>query len=287
MTQKVKSQDKKTCYTCGAELLLDTTRPSGPEKETEFARRRFCNRECARRYKTLSAKEQLDLMPFKVCIGCGKRLEKLPDDIPFTYSRRTCCSKECGQSVRLYARTKLKQQTDARGKKVCPICLIDKPLCEFPVKKAKQNKTGIAYYQSYCNSCEYEVRMETRLQRLFSLSTDEYYGILEYQARKCAICRYSSDKLLHVDHDHKTGKIRGLICWLCNRGLSYFRDNPERFKAAAEYLLNPPATTFLGSDRFGCKGKTSSKANRTRKLIISPADLVRQRHKKETSGTNN
>jgi len=53
----------------------------------------------------------------------------------------------------------------------------------------------------------------------------------------CAICRDSIDfATAHVDHDHATNEIRGLLCANCNRGLGHFRDSPLRLRAAAAYV---------------------------------------------------
>jgi hypothetical protein len=52
----------------------------------------------------------------------------------------------------------------------------------------------------------------------------------------CAICRET--KIDRIDHDHKTGKVRGLLCHCCNAALGLFRDLPDRLRAAAEYLEN-------------------------------------------------
>lgn len=63
--------------------------------------------------------------------------------------------------------------------------------------------------------------------------------MLKTQGGRCAICpkKVSLDgKALSVDHCHTSGKIRGLLCSECNRGIGYFTDNPELLEAAAAYL---------------------------------------------------
>lgn len=61
------------------------------------------------------------------------------------------------------------------------------------------------------------------------------------QRERCAICRYKpsfDSYALAVDHDHKTGFVRGLLCGNCNLGLGNFKDNPELLKKAIIYLAN-------------------------------------------------
>lgn len=58
-----------------------------------------------------------------------------------------------------------------------------------------------------------------------------------YGGEGCWICGTGrKTRRLHIDHNHKTEKIRGLLCHRCNRGLACFRDNPERLRNAAVYL---------------------------------------------------
>lgn len=70
------------------------------------------------------------------------------------------------------------------------------------------------------------------------------YGLTEGAFREllqkhpvCAICGISfDDASLHVDHDHKTGNIRGLLCSRCNQGLGFFKDDPALVANASKYL---------------------------------------------------
>ena len=55
------------------------------------------------------------------------------------------------------------------------------------------------------------------------------------QGGKCAICGYALYRP-HIDHDHATGRVRAILCHLCNVGLGSFKDNPEALERAAEYV---------------------------------------------------
>lgn len=59
-------------------------------------------------------------------------------------------------------------------------------------------------------------------------------------SKECAIC--DSAEPLVVDHDHKTGAIRGMLCNHCNRGLGHFKDDPILLELAANYLMGIPVT---------------------------------------------
>jgi hypothetical protein len=71
----------------------------------------------------------------------------------------------------------------------------------------------------------------------YGVDETQYQLMCEEQHWLCAICGNPSTRNLHVDHDHATGKIRGLLCGPCNHGLGMFRDDPKRLRAAIRYLL--------------------------------------------------
>ena len=86
----------------------------------------------------------------------------------------------------------------------------------------------------------------------FGITKDKFYELLEYQGNVCSIC--GTDKPVKfknkkrdswaIDHDHKTGKIRGILCYYCNVALSYLEEDGF-VEAAQEYLNNPPASDIL------------------------------------------
>lgn len=87
------------------------------------------------------------------------------------------------------------------------------------------------------------------LRRTYGVTEAEYQRVLEHQGGRCAICRRkpAPGKNLHVDHDHRTGVIRGLLCLTCNHDLLGRRDkDPGLFERAAAYLVDPPAVLVLG-----------------------------------------
>jgi hypothetical protein len=81
-------------------------------------------------------------------------------------------------------------------------------------------------------------RMRERVT-LYQLSIEDYDEMLKRQENCCAICgvdKAGGKGSWHIDHDHKTGKVRGLLCSRCNLGLGYFKDSPENLKQAIAYL---------------------------------------------------
>ena len=92
-----------------------------------------------------------------------------------------------------------------------------------------------------------DVIRDQMLRRSFGITKKEYDAMLAAQGGVCAICKQpeilrthrngsNALRFLAVDHDHKTGQVRGLLCSGCNVGIGAFRENQERMVAAIRYL---------------------------------------------------
>ena len=105
------------------------------------------------------------------------------------------------------------------------------------VFKGKNKKRG-----NICNRCRYYSRnSEYKARRNgkkhgYSIDQKEYNNFLLIQNNRCAICKEEKD--LVIDHCHKTGKVRGLLCNTCNVGLGMLKDSPDIIRAASQYLTN-------------------------------------------------
>lgn len=71
------------------------------------------------------------------------------------------------------------------------------------------------------------------------VTQEQFDEMFVRQDGRCAICRQKNR--LFVDHDHKTGKARGLLCSRCNLGIGHFRDSPFLLANAISYVVAPPA----------------------------------------------
>lgn len=110
-------------------------------------------------------------------------------------------------------------------------------------------------YRSVCQDCrkkdqeeqyrrQKHQRIAYKLQKHYGLSYEDYTRFTELQQGVCAICRdpetwttqWGTPASLSVDHDHKAGRVRGLLCNRCNRGLGAARDDPVLLERMAEYL---------------------------------------------------
>lgn len=80
-----------------------------------------------------------------------------------------------------------------------------------------------------------KVNIHVRLYR-HEMTRKEYDRRLKKQKNRCAICRKIFRQTPHIDHSHKTGKNRGLLCSDCNKGLGFFKDSIQSLENSIEYL---------------------------------------------------
>ena len=134
--------------------------------------------------------------------------------------------------------------------KVCKVCGIEKEINQFGISHRKNKKPCI---RNYCRLCGNEKTRkhyannlnkyrEYNLKNKFGISLNEYNNLLELQNFQCAICgskdtKIKKSKYFSVDHDHKNGEVRGLLCHHCNVGLGHFQDNPTILFKAVDYLM--------------------------------------------------
>ena len=176
----------------------------------------------------------------RICKKCGVR--KTPEEFHFTgdktYRRRTC--KRCAGVMR-------------------KANLASKPPGEWE-----------------------EHLRKSHLRRKYGISSEEFYKLLKSQEGRCSICRVEMDsttrqnapKKVQVDHDHKTGQVRGLLCFSCNTGLGKFRDSEELLHKAIAYLKDPPNVQYR--DKFlGERERHHSKIAAQRMVEECPETIPR------------
>jgi len=141
--------------------------------------------------------------------------------------------------------------------KWCGRCKADLPLTYFAKNSAKKdglqerctpcrnehynkNRADISERRraSYCTDTSWE----RKIQYAYNLTKEDFLKMLDSQGNVCAICRsddWGCGKKTtrpHVDHNHETGKVRGLLCNNCNRSLGLLKDNADVLKSAVKYL---------------------------------------------------
>ena len=146
--------------------------------------------------------------------------------------------------------------------KRCPSCGKTKPATDFRPEASRPRGTA-----SYCRTCEPAIRRKRYLARrdahneyarryqqerperrsvyarryalkkLYGITPEQWDRMYEAQDGQCLICGTSpARKRLHVDHDHETGRVRGLLCSGCNSGIAHLRHDPQLLSKAIAYL---------------------------------------------------
>lgn len=120
-----------------------------------------------------------------------------------------------------------------------------KRLVRAPGPRCREHETAFKAAQKRAKHARW-------IQSTYGITADEYWALYDHQGGKCAICQRATGKtrMLSVDHDHKTGEVRGLLCNYCNRHvLGHLRDSVSALLRAVKYLLHPPARKVLTRHR--------------------------------------
>ncbi len=186
----------------------------------------------------------------KTCLDCGatKLLEDFspsPKGIAGRNSYCKICMRERSKASyrkrrAAVGRTVREARVVPVGERWCPDCETSKPLREFP--KNRSTSTG---YGDYCKPCHNTRGRENRMKNhgstrnyhlkgRYGITADDYDRLFDAQRGLCAGCWKAP--AAHVDHDHATGKVRGLLCFNCNQALGNSRDDIEVLRRLVNYL---------------------------------------------------
>lgn len=145
----------------------------------------------------------------------------------------------------------------ARG--LCPSCYQRARFLELPPEEQERRRLQKqATAKRYSNTRQFRAKqrvyMKEYRKKLPTTRPDYYYrsmygitkadrdAMIEAQGGLCAICRCpptgttKQNQVLHIDHDHVTGRVRAMLCSSCNFGLGKFKDDPELLAIAAQYI---------------------------------------------------
>ena len=116
--------------------------------------------------------------------------------------------------------------------------------CDYRYAKPRSTRCAICAKRQ-----AHRVSHNAHLKTRYGITREDYDKLLEYGEGKCWICNGgTSRRTLAVDHDHKTGMVRGLLCATCNKALRNFRDSATRFRNAADFLESDAARILIQQD---------------------------------------
>lgn len=124
----------------------------------------------------------------------------------------------------------------ARSERRCGKCGEIKPLDEFYKNQYRCKPCHKAYYKEW-NKANEAKRHSYHTRRRYGVDQTEYNRMFEEQGGRCKICNQEQpEKRLAVDHCHRTGKVRSLLCDPCNKAIGLLKDNPSLLRSAANYV---------------------------------------------------
>jgi hypothetical protein len=212
----------RPCIQCGGSLA--GKRPNA----------KYCSTECKHQHRAEAQKAEYHRRRREqACRWCGA-------EIPLDAGNRArTCSIKCGEAWQNHvasanARTRAARRAAWEANKP--------PCAECGGEIPSTRRPGVKYCSPDCKKQSMDVRWRKSNPHymrsyLYGMTAEDYAGLLEAQGNACAICGGEwTNGRPHVDHDHKTGKVRGLLCGPCNTGIGHLKDDPARLAAAITYL---------------------------------------------------
>jgi uncharacterized OB-fold protein len=190
---------ERACEACGNLFVPSRHHPN---------RQKWCSRECLNHARRVNPPEM-------TCPACGTVFAPI--------GRQKYCSRRC--TARMEARRRLGIAVPAVRK--CWWC-------------EKEFRPGVDGRQLYCSAEHARYVKSLWNVGKYGITRDDYRQAWRRQGGKCAICcqpeRTKRNHLLSVDHCHKTGRFRGLLCSHCNRAVGLLGDDPVVMESAARYV---------------------------------------------------
>lgn len=169
---------------------------------------------------------------FRNCPSCGKLQEyKTKIGLQKAIKLNSVC-KSCRNSLKAGGKGIVLYNT--AGERCCIDCKDYKPLSEF--YNNKSGKTSIC--KSCSNNRSEEYHKKIYRYKKYGITKKLFDELLLKQNNTCAICKKSFNNDIHIDHDHSSNKVRGILCAKCNKGLGQFNDNIQCLTNAIIYLKN-------------------------------------------------
>ena len=232
--------ENKVCLYCGKPLKRHyNTETKMYESMVAYSNRKYCNKTCC--YEAKKARQRKQELPKPItCAQCGKEFVPCKDS-----DRLKFCSKECYLLNRKET-AYLKKYVEKNKER----------LSEYNKSAERKNKRNQDRRDRYKEDVEYRERTKAKVKeyniknpqaklkqhlRKYDLSIEQYNEMFNQQNGKCAICNDIGDdsklfRPLYIDHNHTTGKVRGLLCQRCNFMIGQARDSIEILSKGIEYL---------------------------------------------------
>lgn len=227
---------RKSCSRCARQLPLSAFSKRSASRDGLQTYCRECFAAWAREHRPRKL-EPLPQVPegMKWCRSCERALavdafavhRGRPD------GRQSYC-RECGHDRYRAGRESkgalVRPKVVPEGHKFCRSCQTVKPLSDWST--SAYTTDGL---RSSCRACASARARRDHLVRTYGLTEADVAAMLEAQDGLCAICRTAA--AVHVDHDHATGAVRGMLCFRCNAALGQFDEDAETLVRATRYLL--------------------------------------------------